>query len=374
MLFTRSHLDVVTTTNNIDGWKIKRYYEPVFSHVVAGTNLFSDFFASITDVLGFRSGSYQKQLKYINDTAIKELKKTAAAEGANCIIGLKIDHDEISGKNKSMFMVTASGTPVFAEKIVEPGSDTDPPQKKWEVTESEILSHEEMEFSLTLDSILQQIRAGDFNFDEDGWKFIKQAEIEEIIPLFTDNIESLTEESQNVSIQSANNTKLEQMGKIFISFPPQKINPHLYPLIKSENQKTFDYVFKILKSISGVDYPMIVNILQHDDLAVKKRALKLLTIEKYGYSGTDLEAMKKIVELLDVQFPPLGETITQKGMLGGKEKTLWVCSSCETKNDEANSYCKKCRKERRGFEPQDATPETISPLLVKKIAILEQHI
>ncbi|RKY61170.1 MAG: hypothetical protein DRP96_03935 [Candidatus Neomarinimicrobiota bacterium] len=39
--------------------------------------------------------------------------------GANCIVGFRIDHDEISDKGKSMFMVTATGTAVFINKMLK---------------------------------------------------------------------------------------------------------------------------------------------------------------------------------------------------------------------------------------------------------------
>ena len=38
------------------------------------------------------------------------MKNKAIRIGANAIVGFKVDFDEISGKDKSMFMVSASGT------------------------------------------------------------------------------------------------------------------------------------------------------------------------------------------------------------------------------------------------------------------------
>ena len=56
---------LVTTTPFIEGRKVKKYLKPVSAHVVAGTNLFSDFFASFSDVFGGRSKTYQRQLSSI---------------------------------------------------------------------------------------------------------------------------------------------------------------------------------------------------------------------------------------------------------------------------------------------------------------------
>src|SRR6267378_5006770 len=106
---------LVVTTSSIEGLKIKSYLRPVSAHIVAGTNLFSDFLGGLTDVFGGRSQTYQKQLTSLYNEAIYRLKFTAYELGANCIVGLSVDMDEISGKGKSMFMLTALGTAVVIE-------------------------------------------------------------------------------------------------------------------------------------------------------------------------------------------------------------------------------------------------------------------
>ncbi len=96
---------LVITASSTDGLKIKRYLKPVSAHIVAGTNLFSDFFGGLTDVFGGRSQTYQRQLTSLYNEAIERIKIAAYEIGANCIVGLNIDMDEISGKGKSMFML-----------------------------------------------------------------------------------------------------------------------------------------------------------------------------------------------------------------------------------------------------------------------------
>jgi hypothetical protein len=46
---------LVTTTSAIEGLKIKKYLQPISAHVVAGTNLFSDIGASLSDIFGFNN-------------------------------------------------------------------------------------------------------------------------------------------------------------------------------------------------------------------------------------------------------------------------------------------------------------------------------
>lgn len=110
---------IVTTTNNIEGYTVKRYLGVVNANVVIGTNLFSDIAASLTDVLGGRSGSYKSKLNTIYDEVMKELTEKAKSYHADAIVGLHVDFDEVSGGGKSMFMVSASGTAITLEKNTE---------------------------------------------------------------------------------------------------------------------------------------------------------------------------------------------------------------------------------------------------------------
>jgi len=80
-----------TTTNSIEGWDIKEYLQPVSSNVVIGTNIFSDLGASITDFFGGRSEGYERRLNEIYDQALQTLVKKARSNGANAIVGIKID-------------------------------------------------------------------------------------------------------------------------------------------------------------------------------------------------------------------------------------------------------------------------------------------
>jgi len=79
----------VTTASSLEGTKIIGHLGPISTHIVAGTNLFSDIFASFSDVFGGRSSTYQKQIATLYDQAIDELKLIAFEAGANCIIGLR---------------------------------------------------------------------------------------------------------------------------------------------------------------------------------------------------------------------------------------------------------------------------------------------
>ena len=74
-------------------------------------NFFSDFKASIRNIVGGRSGSYENELIKARTQAIDEMTDRAAGLGADAVVGIDIDY-EVLGENNGMLMVTASGTAV----------------------------------------------------------------------------------------------------------------------------------------------------------------------------------------------------------------------------------------------------------------------
>ena len=58
---------ILSTTNNIDSRPVKDYLGIVTGETIIGANIFKDFFASIRDVVGGRSGSYEKDLRETKD-------------------------------------------------------------------------------------------------------------------------------------------------------------------------------------------------------------------------------------------------------------------------------------------------------------------
>lgn len=102
---------IVTTTNTVEGQRIVAYHGIVSGEAIFGANVFRDFFASIRDVIGGRSGSYEKIMKEGRDTAIGEMVDEAKHLGANAVIGVDLDYGAV-GASESMMMVTASGTAV----------------------------------------------------------------------------------------------------------------------------------------------------------------------------------------------------------------------------------------------------------------------
>jgi uncharacterized protein YbjQ (UPF0145 family) len=105
---------ILSTTNTIEGHAIAEYKGVVTGEAILGTNIFKDFFAGIRDIVGGRSGAYEKSLREARQIAIGEMKDEARRLGANAVIGIDLDYENISaGGNSSMLMVSATGTAVI---------------------------------------------------------------------------------------------------------------------------------------------------------------------------------------------------------------------------------------------------------------------
>ena len=102
---------LLTTTNTIEGHPIVEYYGVVSGETIIGANFMKDFFAGIRDIVGGRSGSYERVLREAKDTAMQEMSDAAARLGANAVVGIDLDYETI-GNSSSMLMVACSGTAV----------------------------------------------------------------------------------------------------------------------------------------------------------------------------------------------------------------------------------------------------------------------
>jgi len=102
---------LLSTTSIVDGRPVSRYLGVVTGEAIIGANIFRDMFAAVRDVVGGRSGTYEKALNEAREVAMGEMQKRAEALGANAVIGIDIDY-EVLGQNNGMLMVAVSGTAV----------------------------------------------------------------------------------------------------------------------------------------------------------------------------------------------------------------------------------------------------------------------
>lgn len=107
---------IVSTTPNLEGYKIKKYLGVESSEVIAGTNIIKDLFAEASDLFGGRASGYENSLSKAKQQAFDLLKYKCITLGGNAVIGIDIDYMEIG--NRGIMGVIVGGTIVEVEKVV----------------------------------------------------------------------------------------------------------------------------------------------------------------------------------------------------------------------------------------------------------------
>lgn len=104
---------ILTTSFQLAAHEIESEVSIITAEVAYGMNLFRDLFAGLRDIVGGRSGSVQKVLRDSRNTVLLELKKEALMLGADAVIAVDLDYQELSGGDKNgMILLIASGTAV----------------------------------------------------------------------------------------------------------------------------------------------------------------------------------------------------------------------------------------------------------------------
>ncbi|GAX38048.1 YbjQ family protein [Nodularia sp. NIES-3585] len=104
---------IVTTTDVIQGAIIESYLGIVTAEVVYGSNFIRDFFASIRDIIGGRTASYERLFEQGQRRAIEELEQRAQRLGADAVIGIEFDTGTINLEQTGvLLLITATGTAV----------------------------------------------------------------------------------------------------------------------------------------------------------------------------------------------------------------------------------------------------------------------
>ena len=104
---------IITTTAVLSGKEVTDYLGLVSGEAILGANIFRDFFAGIRDIVGGRSGAYEASFREAKEIALREMEEAAQRLGANAVIGVDLDYENITaGNSGGMLMVSASGTAV----------------------------------------------------------------------------------------------------------------------------------------------------------------------------------------------------------------------------------------------------------------------
>ena len=75
---------LVTTTPNIEGKKIVKYCGVIAGEAILGANVFKDLFASVRDIVGGRSATYEKNCSEPEKLHSRNYTGTCRSDGSEC--------------------------------------------------------------------------------------------------------------------------------------------------------------------------------------------------------------------------------------------------------------------------------------------------
>lgn len=325
----------ISTTNNLDSGKAVAYYGVVSSHIVAGTGFLSDFAASVSDLFGGRSGSYRRQLESLYDEALDEVSEKAHLLGANAVLGLKIDIDNISGKGMSMFMITAVGTAArveFEEKESEEGTT--------ETVTSTVLLTE-----ISKRAILKSLSDDNVVLPTKTWKTIlKFPDDDYVIPLTKRYLEVSTHISEYL-IDYVSEFK-KNFGQFVQLADRNLLIQALYEGAREEN--TFTLVKGFISELHLFDAKSILCLIKEGHV---RQAVALLGNEQPRYNDTDLKDMMAVIEAIN-NLPDVGKKEIVKGGIFSKEGEKYICQHGHINNPD-EEFCSECGENIKGLDRND---------------------
>jgi len=105
---------LVTTTENIAGYRVLEVKGPVFGLVVRSRGLAGNMMAGLRSLFGGEIIEYTALLEEARRHALDRMVKNARMMGGNAVVMMRYDSSEIG---QTMSEIVAYGTAVVAEKL-----------------------------------------------------------------------------------------------------------------------------------------------------------------------------------------------------------------------------------------------------------------
>ena len=100
---------LISTMNDVPGYEVVQVHGEVYGLIVRARNVFSNLGAGLRTIVGGEARGYTKLLRDSRDQATERLQAAAAARGANAVLAMRFDCNEIGD---IMSEVAAYGTAV----------------------------------------------------------------------------------------------------------------------------------------------------------------------------------------------------------------------------------------------------------------------
>jgi uncharacterized protein YbjQ (UPF0145 family) len=342
--------DFITTTSSFEGYRINKYLGIVDERIVVGAGFLSDLFASFTDIVGGRSGKYEQRIKELYDALLSGIQRQAYKKGANAIVGLKIDVDEISGKNVSMFMATAVGTAVHIKRD-ETLFDV---KQENNIIESAI-DAKDIEKAILSEKYNQKLLDANMNLKDKALiiEELSNKQIQIPIKILVDVIMQVDTNIYDTAIDEKQNqfqTILAYFSLYDSHDVARELNARLF-FIKGD-KKLFYFIYD---NIVDVNYEEILPLI--DSVApnvLSHTVFRTLLKYKNTYTIKDVDFINKLIYKL--------KQLLQVNDNKENSNFPWECGTCGQKNSARNIYCKGCDRARNGLTQQQE-------LLIKEIIL-----
>jgi uncharacterized protein YbjQ (UPF0145 family) len=105
---------IITTMNDLPGYEVVEVYGEVFGLIVRSRNAFSNIGATFRTISGGEVKGYTKLLADSRNHAVERLKDAARERGANAVIAMRFDCNDIGN---IMSEVAAYGTAVTVRRV-----------------------------------------------------------------------------------------------------------------------------------------------------------------------------------------------------------------------------------------------------------------
>ena len=105
---------IVSTMNDLPGYRVVAVHGEVFGLIVRARNVFSNIGAGLRAIAGGEARGYTKLLSESREQAVERLRAAAGERGANAVLAMRFDCSEIGD---IMSEVAAYGTAVTVEQL-----------------------------------------------------------------------------------------------------------------------------------------------------------------------------------------------------------------------------------------------------------------
>lgn len=338
---------ILTTSPSIEGSSITSYIKPISSHVVLGTNIFSDIAAGWRDVFGGRSQSYQNHLKRLTDAALNELAEEAKKHRADAVVAIDLDFSDITGGGKSgMLMVVATGTAVTLNTAAKSGSRES----------GRLLDSDTMDAELLKDRLIENVKENP-NFALASIDHLQASRVHEVWDLVWAR---LLENNYRAPLADYLRVCAEEKGYSWI-------------LDLAINHESIDVRQMARDSLGQFEEFKLGDLIPYASSRTESSRdslLKTAGLRQTYFRVSDASDLRNLEQAIIENFPVVVDVEIQVDA-AGRETTLFKCP-CGGKLQTLESHCDKCRKNGWGLPLSKSTPPKVIKTLAAQRRVLER--